>query len=446
MTHRKLSRPGVVALVLLLAVAACGKGKSGSGGGPTTGTKGPSQVNVYGVDGNTNNALGDGFKEDNSLAGMKGTAPLSKLSDDFVRRLKEQDPKVEDVTFAGETYDAIVVSALAAQAARSSDPRTFARYVNGVTAAPGEKCTSFKACKEFLDAGKEINYDGVSGPLEFTDQGEPSVASYGIRQFGGNNKLDDKLTRYVQAGDARMATRQPQPAPVPASHEFVGGPLKFGELLPYTGSLAFIGPPLIAACAVAVKEINAAGGVGGEAVVLRTGDSGDTSTNIAAGTVDKHLQEGVDVIIGGTASSVVLKVIDKVVTAGKIMFSPTNTADSFTTYDDKGLYFRTAPPDAIQAQALADVIVNDGNQRVVILAIADAYGTGLMTNTKSNLEKASIRADSIQTLPYEANASDFSAQVAKAKEFRPDAIVVIGFDESKTLIKQLNEKGVGPRR
>src|SRR5204863_8964895 len=129
----------------------------------------------------------------------------------------------------------------------------------------------------------------------------------------------------------------------------------------------------------------------------------------------KHLQDGVDAIIGGTASSVVLKVSDKVVTAGKIMFSPTNTADSFTTYDDKGLYFRTAPPDAVQAQALAAVIVNDGNQRVVIMAIPDAYGTGLVPHPKSNLEKASIRQDSLQALPYEASASDFSGPVAMAK-------------------------------
>ena len=46
-----------------------------------------------------------------------------------------------------------------------------------------------------------------------------------------------------------------------------------------------------------------------------------------------------------------------------MQFSPANTSDKFTTYDDKGLYFRTAPPDVLQARALADLIARTATTR-----------------------------------------------------------------------------------
>lgn len=51
----------------------------------------------------------------------------------------------------------------------------------------GEKCTTFKACKDLLDAGKDIDYDGASGPIEWNDAGDPAEATIGIYQYGADN-------------------------------------------------------------------------------------------------------------------------------------------------------------------------------------------------------------------------------------------------------------------
>jgi branched-chain amino acid transport system substrate-binding protein len=141
-------------------------------------------------------------------------------------------------------------------------------------------------------------------------------------------------------------------------------PLKFGTLLPETGSLAFLGPPMIAGVQLAVKDVNAAGGVLNKPVELVTGDSGDTTTDTANATVDRELAAGTQVIVGAASSSVSLKVIDKIANAGTVMFSPANTSDQFTCYQDKGMYFRTAPADTLQAQALSQTMAEDGVQRV----------------------------------------------------------------------------------
>lgn len=221
-------------------------------------------------------------------------------------------------------------------------------------------------------------------------------------------------------------------------------PLKFGTLLPETGSLAFLGPPEIAGVQVAVTEINDAGGVLDQPVALVTGDSGDTSTDTATATVDRELAEGVNVIVGAASSGVSLKVIDKIASAGVVMFSPANTSDEFVCYPDKGMYFRTAPTDVLQAQALSQLITGDGAQRVAIMALNDPYGTGLAANTVKDLETAGIASDQIEKIIYDPNAQSFNAEIDQVKEFNPDAIVVIGFEESAKIITRMHEVGIGP--
>lgn len=235
-----------------------------------------------------------------------------------------------------------------------------------------------------------------------------------------------------------------QPAQATAGATPKTEPLKFGTLLPETGSLAFLGPPEIAGVGIAVDEINAAGGVLGKPVELVTGDSGDASTDTASATVDRELGQGVSVIVGAASSGVSLKVVDKIAAAGVVMFSPANTSDKFVCYPDKGMYFRTAPTDVLQAQALSQLITGDGVQRVAILALNDPYGTGLAANTVKDLEAAGIGSDQIKKIIYDPTAQSFNAEVDQVKEFKPDAVAVIGFEESAKIITRMHEVGIGP--
>ncbi|TQC44398.1 amino acid ABC transporter substrate-binding protein [Rhodococcus sp. WS4] len=221
-------------------------------------------------------------------------------------------------------------------------------------------------------------------------------------------------------------------------------PLKIGTLLPETGSLAFLGPPMVAGTQLGVNDVNAAGGVLGQPVELIPGDSGDTTTDTANTTVDRELAAGTQVIIGAASSSVSLKVIDKVSSAGVVMFSPANTSDQFVCYPDKGQYFRTAPTDVLQAQAVSQLISDDGGQRVSILALNDPYGTGLADNIQKNLVDAGIPEDQIQKIIYDPNAQSFNSEVDQVKDFAPDAVAVVGFEESAKIITRMHEVGIGP--
>jgi branched-chain amino acid transport system substrate-binding protein len=218
------------------------------------------------------------------------------------------------------------------------------------------------------------------------------------------------------------------------------GPLKIGSLLPETGNLAFLGPPEFAGVDLAVKDINDAGGVLGQPVEHIRGDSGDTSTDIAQQTADSHIAAGVGAIVGAASSGVSLTVIDKITGAGIVHFSPANTSPDLTTYADNGLYFRTAPPDTFQGAVLGQLMAKNGATNAVFMNLDDAYGNGL-----AKYGIAAFSGTSTQVV-YNPQAAEFSADVAKAKAAKPDAIALIGFDESVKILAELIKQGIGPNK
>ncbi len=221
------------------------------------------------------------------------------------------------------------------------------------------------------------------------------------------------------------------------------GTLQIGTILPETGSLAFLGPPEFAGVELGVQEVNEAGGVLDGDVELSQGDSGDTETDIASQTVDRHLSAGVDAIIGAASSGVSFTVIDKITGAGVVQFSPANTSPDFTDYDDNGLYFRTAPSDVLQGRVLGELIIEDGQGTVGILALQDPYGEGLADNVEKAVTGSGGQV--VEKIIYNPKAKNFDAEVQQIASADPEAIVLIGFDESAKIITELIEQGQGPQ-
>jgi branched-chain amino acid transport system substrate-binding protein len=251
-------------------------------------------------------------------------------------------------------------------------------------------------------------------------------------------------------GEDTEAAESPTTEETPAAQEcetkeFSGsgdGTLTVGTLLPQTGSLAFLGPPEFAAVELAVQEMNEAGGVLGKDVKKFNSDSGDAQNPIASQSVDRLMSRNVDTIVGAASSSVSLLVIDKITSAGVLQISPANTSDAFSTYCDNGLYFRTAPPDTLQGRVLADTIIADGNQTVGIMALQDAYGTGLANHVETNVTASN--GEVVEKIIYDPKAANYATEVQSIKAADPDAIVVIGFAETQKIIPEMIKQGIGP--
>lgn len=219
--------------------------------------------------------------------------------------------------------------------------------------------------------------------------------------------------------------------------------LIIGTLLPQTGDLAFLGPPEFAGVDKAVKEIDAAGGVLGKPVTKIDGDSGDTSTDIASQTVDSHLSQGVQAIIGAASSGVSLTVIDKITSNGVLQMSPANTSPALTTYEDNGLYWRVAPSDALQGAVIAQTAIDAGITKAAVIARQDAYGEGLEKAFVKNFTEAGGSVTS--EILYDPAAASFEAEVTEIKGGKPEAVVVVGFEESTKVLQEMIKQGVGPK-
>ena len=209
--------------------------------------------------------------------------------------------------------------------------------------------------------------------------------------------------------------------------------LKIGTALPQTGNLAFLGPPEEAGVALAIKEINEADK--GIQVEVVWGDSGDTDNKAYETEIPRLLNAGVKAILGAASSGTSLQFIDQVVGAGVIQFSPANTSAALTTYDDKGLYFRTAPSDVLQGEVLGNLIAADGHEKIAMIVLNDSYGTGLAGFTTEAFEAAGGEVLAAPT--YNTGDTNFSAQISEVLATSPDAIVLITFEEVKTIIPQL---------
>jgi branched-chain amino acid transport system substrate-binding protein len=229
-----------------------------------------------------------------------------------------------------------------------------------------------------------------------------------------------------------------EPAAEEAAEETTSEPvgdltLKIGTALPQTGNLAFLGPPEEAGVALAVADINAAGA--GITVDVEWGDSGDTDNKAYETEIPRLLNAGVKAILGAASSGTSLQFIDQVVAADVIQFSPANTSAAFTTYEDNGLYWRTAPSDVLQGEVLGNWIAEDGHQNIAMIVLNDSYGTGLAEFTTNAFEAA---GGSVLAAPtYNTGDTNFTSQINEVLAVDPDAIVLITFEEAKTILPEL---------
>ena len=143
---------------------------------------------LYFVDGNTSDYSSE--LDAGLLEGSKGTIPGVNPSDDFVKRLESTGVDLKNTTtYGAETYDGIILAALAAQKGGSADGKTIQANMAAVSGSTkGEKCDSYKACVALLKDGKEIQYQGQTGIGAFNDAHDPSSASIGVYKYDADNK------------------------------------------------------------------------------------------------------------------------------------------------------------------------------------------------------------------------------------------------------------------
>jgi branched-chain amino acid transport system substrate-binding protein len=233
------------------------------------------------------------------------------------------------------------------------------------------------------------------------------------------------------------------PGGKPPDRGNVNGTLEIGQLAPQTGQLSNIVQSLTTPVNLAIDEINAAGGVRNTPVTYTQADDG-TEPTIASQSLDRLLNsDKVDAIMGPASSDVMLGILDKVRGAGVLTCSGSTTSAELTRAKSDGYFFRTAPPDRLQGPALAELILKDGHTKVGILVRNDSYGVGFGRSLSRALKDGGAKV--VADVAYDHEATNFDSDVQKVADKKPDAIVVIGFnDDGAKIVTTMIGKNLGP--
>ncbi|MFC7328383.1 ABC transporter substrate-binding protein [Marinactinospora rubrisoli] len=138
---------------------------------------------MYSADGMNDETLAEKVdpNDPGTVSGFKGTAP-GVDNPEFEEGLTEFDPELEVFQYAPQVYDCAIAIALAAESAGSTDPAVFVEDMPAITSGDQE-CTAFAECRDLLADGQTIDYQGASGPLDFDENGDVTVASIMIYSY-----------------------------------------------------------------------------------------------------------------------------------------------------------------------------------------------------------------------------------------------------------------------
>jgi branched-chain amino acid transport system substrate-binding protein len=147
-----------------------------------------------GTDGLRDNKLIEQIGAEN-LAGSFFTSPSAPESDAskaFEALYTAKFQTTKDKIFIGQTYDSVMLAALAVEKAGSTDRAKVRDALREVASAPGEKILpgEWKKAKELIAAGKDIDYSGATGEMEFDANGDiPGVIGHFVVDGNGYKQV-----------------------------------------------------------------------------------------------------------------------------------------------------------------------------------------------------------------------------------------------------------------
>lgn len=209
---------------------------------------------------------------------------------------------------------------------------------------------------------------------------------------------------------------------------------------PMTGQYAAFGEQMRRGAEKAVADLNAAGGVLGEQVVLEIGDDA-CDPKQAVAVANQLVGKDVTFVAGHFCSGSSIPASDVYFEEGVLMISPASTNPKLT---DRGLenVFRVAGRDDQQGEIAGKYLFdNYKGKKIAIVHDKQAYSKGLADETKKKLNALGVQ----ETL-YEAitpGEKDYSALVSKLKQSGIEVLYYGGYHtELGLIVRQMRAQGL----
>lgn len=215
------------------------------------------------------------------------------------------------------------------------------------------------------------------------------------------------------------------------------GIIKIGYIGPLTGPSAVLGMDAIKALEIARDEINSSGGVNGAKIEIIAEDDQYLSNK----TVDAYNKlvnsDGVKIILAANYGGV-FAIKDRAKQDGVVIIDPLDCNSELA--DANNNIFCLATETESIGRSLATYLGQSGKKKAAIMYSTKDSFMALVTN--SFKQKYSEFGGQVLEQNYMYSDSDFRTSLTKIKNYKPDALVILGHDEQGTIMKQATDLGI----
>lgn len=223
---------------------------------------------------------------------------------------------------------------------------------------------------------------------------------------------------------------------LPAALHAADAPLVLGAVFPLTGAYGSYGSGISAAITLGVEEVNAAGGVLGQPVVVKVEDDQTDPTaglNAARKLIDV---DGADAIIATFASSVTLPILAYSVPAGVPVLTVSGAPEITEVGKNTGLAWRFVATEGYFAVGYARLAAAKGFRRAYVLAANNAAMLDAVKSFEATFP--TLGGKVLGTTVFEPGQASYQAELSKALDTNPDVVMLAAYTpEAITIARML---------
>ena len=215
-------------------------------------------------------------------------------------------------------------------------------------------------------------------------------------------------------------------------------PIKIGIVIPLTGATSQFGKTMSEAAKIAVKEVNAAGGVNGRLIDVIIEDD-QSNPEAAVRAARKLIDVDKVVSIGGSYASAVTSAIAPLCYESKIALFTSSGADSITKLPHNGFIFRTSPTVTLQGTRVGKYALELGAKNMFFMGPQTPFAQSYIDIISKLFKDAGGTG---QGLIYEDKRASYRSEVDQVLRANPDVIVLGGYvPDTSVVLKDLYRAG-----
>ncbi len=212
------------------------------------------------------------------------------------------------------------------------------------------------------------------------------------------------------------------------------------SVTPMSGQYAAFGEELQRGTGLAVRDVNARGGVNGESLRLLIADDA-CDPELAVKVAEELVRQKVALVVGHFCSGASIPA-SRVYHENRVLMITPASINSMLTEQGFANVFRTCGRDDTQGTFAADYVVDNRlAQRIAIIQDQSTFGKGIADQFKKQLNKRGV--SEAMYVPIIQGGRDFGALVARMREAGIQLVYFGGhYTEAGLFVRQAREQGL----